>query len=216
MPIDQPGSESVNRSPFHIVEIDPLRDSRWEALMNQLPDSTIYQHPTWLKVVEEAFRYKPLHLACEDATGALRGIPPLFYRRGLRTGRLCFSTTPESGPLSDNEQARSLLIQAAIERSRREHATTFQFMTRSTSFDSYVDGIRGIPDDETYEVNLPEYPNLLRLNKVKRAVNKASRSGLRIRPAETIRELQIWYSLYIETARRLVILPQPYKVFEEA
>src|SRR5690348_16474465 len=141
MTIGQSNENSLKHSSLHIIEIDPLSDSRWETLMKELPDSNIYQHPAWLKVLEKAFGYKPLHLACEDATGALRGVLPLFYRRGLRTGRLCFSTTPEAGPLTDDEQARSMLIQAAIERSQAERATTFQFSTRSTSFNDCVGGV---------------------------------------------------------------------------
>jgi hypothetical protein len=185
--------------------------------MMQLSTSVIYQHPVWLAVLEEAYGYKPMHLACEDASGTLRGLLPLFYRRGLRTGRLCFSTPPASGPLTDEEQVRRLLIQAAIERSRVERATTLQITTRSTDLDHLVDGVMRIPGEETYELALPEQPDLLRLDsKIKWAVNKATRLGVQIRPAETISDLRAWYELYLQTMRRLVVLPQPYRIFELA
>jgi CelD/BcsL family acetyltransferase involved in cellulose biosynthesis len=185
--------------------------------MNDLPMSHIYQHPVWLGVLEDAYGYKPLHLACEDATGALRGLLPLFYRRGVRTGRLCFSTTPEAAPLADSEQVQMMLIQAAIERSRKEQATRFQFTTRSTSFDHLVNNVVGVPGEESYELALPEQPDLLRLDaKIRRAIKKAIKSEVQIRPAETMRDLRAWYDLYLQTTRRLVILPQPYRVFELA
>jgi CelD/BcsL family acetyltransferase involved in cellulose biosynthesis len=217
MKTDQSYDEFARRSPLRIIELDPESDPRWEALMNCLPTSSIYQHPVWLGVLEEAYGYKPLHLACEDATGTLRGVLPLFSRWGLRTGRLCFSTPPESCPLTDDEQIQDMLIQAAISRSRKEQATTFEFITRSTSFNRRIDGVVGVPDEETYELALPEQPDRLHLDsKIRRAVKKATRSGVQIRPAETMGNLRAWYALYLQTTRRLVILPQPYRVFELA
>src|SRR5437016_14385506 len=87
---------------LRVIELDPQTDPRWETLMTLLPASVIYQHPAWLGVLEETYRYKPIHLACEDATGQLRGVLPLFYRRGLRTGRICTSLfdSPQAGPLA--------------------------------------------------------------------------------------------------------------------
>jgi CelD/BcsL family acetyltransferase involved in cellulose biosynthesis len=203
------------RSSLRIVEIDPQRDARWEALMNHLPSSVIYQHPAWLQVVEEGYGYKPLHLACEDASGNVHGILPLFYRRGLRSGKICLSPPPVAGPLADSEQASTMLIQAAIERGRSEQATGLQFMTRSTNFDDCVDGVVGVPVNESYGLTLPEHSGLLRLDsRVKRAVNKATRSGLHIRPAETISDLKAWYQLYLETMRRAMVMPHPYRIFE--
>jgi hypothetical protein len=216
MQVDQLCDEAVEqRSSLRVVEIDPQSDSRWEALMNHLPSSVIYQHPAWLAVVEEGYGYKPLHLACEDASGNLHGILPLFYRRGLRSGKICLSPPPVAGPLADSEQASTMLIQTAIERSRSEQATSFQFMTRSMNFDNCVEGVVGVPVNESYGLTLPERPDLLRLDsRVKRAVNKATRLGLQIRPAETISELKAWYQLYLETMRRAMVMPHPYRIFE--
>ncbi len=217
MKIDQQCDEVVGNSSLRIIAIDPQTDPPWETLMNHLSTSVIYQHPAWLAVLEEAYGYKPLHLACEDATGALRGVLPLFYRRGLRTGRLCFSTPPTSGPLTDDKQARGLLIQAAIERRCAQQATTLQITTRSTNLDHLVDDVVGVPGDETYELALPEQPDLLHLDsKIKWAVKKATRLGVQVRPAETISDLRAWYELYLQTMRRLVVLPQPYRIFELA
>ncbi|GHP01147.1 hypothetical protein KSF_111940 [Reticulibacter mediterranei] len=183
--------------------------------MSYLPTSSIYHHPAWLGVLEEAYGYKPLHLGCEDATGALCGVLPLFSRWGLRTGRLCFSTTPEAAPLANDEQVQTMLIQAAIERSQKEQATTFQFLSRSTIFDERVNGVVGVPDEETYELVLHEQPDQLHFDeKIRRAIKKATWSGVQIRSGETMHDLRAWYALYLQTTHRLVILPQPYRVFE--
>jgi CelD/BcsL family acetyltransferase involved in cellulose biosynthesis len=209
----------VEHSSLRIIDLDPQSDPRWETLMKTLPASVIYQHPAWLEVLEEACRYKPMHLACEDAAGNLRGILPLFYRKGLRTGRLCASLfdSPIAGPLADDDQARTMLIQAAIERTRAQGGAQFQLKSMSTGLDGLVDNVIGVPLFETYELALPERPDLLYLDsKIRRAVNKASRSDMQIRYAETIGELRTWYGLYLQTMRRLVAMPRPYRFFELA
>ncbi|GHO95816.1 hypothetical protein KSF_058640 [Reticulibacter mediterranei] len=110
-----------------------------------------------------------------------------------------------------------MLISAAIEQTRAKDATGFQFKAMSTDFDGLVDGVIGVPLFETYQLALPEHPDLLRLDsKIRRAVKKASRSGMRVRDAETIGELKAWYDLYLQTMRRLVALPKPYRFFEQA
>jgi CelD/BcsL family acetyltransferase involved in cellulose biosynthesis len=202
---------------LRIIEMNPQTDPRWESLMKQLPGSVIYQHPGWLGVMEEAYGYKPLHLGCEDSSGTLRGILPLYYRRGLRSGRQCISPPPVAGPLSDDHQVNALLIQAAIERSQEVHASRFQFSTRSTDCDYLVNNVVGVSQLETYELALPEQPDSVRIDsRIRRAVKKAERSGLQVRPAETMHELRVWYLLYLETMRRLLVIPQPYHVFEQA
>jgi hypothetical protein len=187
--------------------------------MTHLPASVLYQHPIWLGVLEETYGYKPLHLGCEDATGQLRGILPLFSRRGLRSGRICASLfdSPTAGPLAYDDQARITLIQAAIERTRRELAVQFQFKVKSTSLDRLVDNTVGVPRYETYELTLPERPDLLHLDsRIKWAANKAVRLGLQIREAETEGDVRAWYRLYLQTMRRAVAVPKPYDFFELA
>lgn len=202
---------------LRIIQLNPRTDPRWEAFMTRFPNSVIYQHPAWLAVVEEAYGYTPMHLACEDGAGNLQGILPLFYRRGLRSGKQCISPPLVAGPLSGDRRADTMLIQAAVERSREVGAVRFQFTNRSTHFDHLVDNIVGAPQHETYELALPEHPDLLQIDaRIRRAVKKATRVGLHVRQAETMRELRVWYLLYLETMRRLVVMPQPYKVFEQA
>ena len=219
MKADQRYEGVATGSSLRIVELDPQTDPRWESLMKRLPASVIYQHPAWLGVLEEAYGYTPMHLACEDASGQVRGVLPLFYRRGLRTGRLYASLfdSPIAGPLADDDQTSIALIQAAIERIHSQSSTQFQLKVKSTSLDSLVDSVVGVPLYETYELALPERFDLLHLDsRIKWSVNKATRLGVETRPAETIGDLRAWYGLYLQTMRRLVAIPKPYRFFELA
>jgi len=139
------------RPALRVIEIDPQSDRRWEALLSTLPDSLIYHHPAWLRVLEEAYGYRPVNLACEDAHGQLRGILPLFYSRGLFTGRrfLSLPRTPVGGPLAHDERARSVLLHAAVERARNDQNALFQVKMMSNSLDGLVEGVVGAPWRET-------------------------------------------------------------------
>jgi len=202
MQADQRLDEVAGHSSLRVIEVDPQTDPRWETLMTHLPTSVIYQHPAWLGVVEELYGYKPLHLACEDATGQLRGVLPLMYRRGLRSGRVCDSVfdSPRAGPLAYDDQATVALIQAAIERTSAEFGAQLQLKVQSNSLDGLVDSVVGVPMYETYELALPERPDLLRLDsRIKRAVNKATRSGVQIREAETEGEMRCIYRRCVDS-----------------
>src|SRR5258708_35339818 len=53
-------------------------------------------------------------------------------------------------------------------------------------------------------------------SRIKWAANKATRLGMQTRQAETEGELRAWYGLYLQTMRRLVAVPKPYRFFELA
>ena len=219
------GQQTLNRdSSLRVIKVDPQVDKRWEVLVSSLSDGLIFHHPAWLKVIEEAFNYKPVNLACEDANGQLRGILPLFSMRGLFTGRRLSSLprTPVAGPLAYDDQALAALVRAAVEHASEESSVQLQIKMPSNKLDGLVHDVVGTPWRETYLLTLPERPELLRFGnsrnhaQIKRAVNKAVNSGVTIYRAETERELHSWYQLYLDTMRSVVVPPRPYHFFQLA
>jgi len=211
-------------SPGHVIEVYPQTDPRWEAFVASVPNGLIYHHPAWLQVLEEAYNYKPVHLACEDSNGQLRGILPIFYMRGLFTGRRFASLprTPVGGPLAYNEAAIAALVRAARERVSEEPGAQLQLKMVSNALDGLVEGVVGVRWRATYLRELPERPELLHMGnsrnhaRIKWAINKARRLGVQICPAETECELRDWYELYLDTMRWVAVPPRPYRFFEVA
>lgn len=206
----------VADSSLSIIEIDPQTDHRWEALATRISAiPVLLYHPAWLYVMEKAFGYKAMHLGCENIDGELVGILPLFYQRGWRTGRQFFSVF--TGPLAYDDHTRAALLHAAVKRTRAERDSQLHINTLSNTLDGLVDGLTRVPVCETYQLALPERPELLRLpSSIKRAINKATRSGVQIREGHTRHELRVWYRLYLQTSRKLLITPKPYHFFELA
>lgn len=197
---------------LRVTAIDPQADRRWESFLAGKPASLIY-HPAWLQVLEEIFGYKPLHLACEDASGQVVGILPLFYQQGWLSGRSIKSVF--TGPLVEGEQAGAALLQGAVERTRAEPGVRLHLKMLSNAGDNLVAGLIGMPAYETYQLALPERRELLRLDStIKRAVNKATRSGVEVRQAQNEGELCAWYQLYVQTLRKLGVLPYPYRYYK--
>lgn len=219
------GQQTISRDSFlRVIKVDPQTDPRWEELVSSLSDGLIYHHPAWLQVIEEAFNYKPVNLACEDSDGQLRGILPLFSMRGLFTGRRFSSLprTPVAGPLAYDDQAMAALVRAAVEQTSEASGTHLQLKMPSNTLDGLVNTVVGMPWRETYLLTLPEQPELLRFGnsrshtRLKSAVNKAARLGVEVHPAETEHELQSWYKLYLDTMRWVAVPPRPYRFFEVA
>lgn len=209
---------------LRVREIDPQADPRWEAFVAGHPDGLIYHHPAWLKVIEEAYGYRPASLACEDSHGELRGVLPLFYSHRVLTGRRysCLPRTPVAGPLAEGDRALAALWQAAVERSRAPPGACLQIKVLANPLDGLVEEVAGIPWSQTYRLELPEPPELPRFgnsrnhSRIKWAINKAGKQGVEVRPAETGEDLRAWYALYLETLRRLAVPPRPYRFFEAA
>lgn len=223
---DRPaGPHRLERStsgPGRVIETDPLRDARWQAFVDAHPDALIYHHPAWFQVIEMTYGYRPVALACEDPSGKLIGVLPMFEKRGLLAGRHLSSLphTPVAGPVATDAETLSTLIAAAAERVDGQAGTWLQLKLGAPSLDGLVDGLIGTQWDSTYVLELPEQPGDLRFgssrnhSRIRWAVNKADRLGVRVRSADSAADLARWYRLYLDTMRWHMTPPRPYRFFE--
>jgi lipid II:glycine glycyltransferase (peptidoglycan interpeptide bridge formation enzyme) len=82
-----------------------------------------------------------------------------------------------------------------------------------------VGDIVAVPRSEAWIVELPEDPEKLRFgdsrnhSRIRWAVNKATREGVRVRDAAGAADLHAWYGLYCQTLRRHAVPPHPYRFF---
>ena len=217
-------------SGLRVIEMNPRTDPRWEAFVESHPDGTIYHHPAWLDALQREYGQRGIHLACESAEGNLLAILPLLYTRGLpfwlgggltRRRLSSLPRTPVAGPLSRDRLATIAVIQAAVERIRQDRGVQLQIKTQGTELDGLVEGIGCAPWRLSYLLRLPKnsgrpfrIPDAQHRAKIRWAVNKATKLGVVVRPAETEAELRAWYLLYLETMRRNVVPPRPYRFFE--
>jgi len=111
------------------------------------------------------------------------------------------------------------VVRAAIERVRQDPGIRLQLKTHETGLDELADSLDCTPWRLTYVLQLPDRPedlsfgNSRHRNRIRWAVNKAAKQGVQVRPAETEDDLQAWYRLYLDTLRRNVVPPRPYRFF---
>jgi hypothetical protein len=205
-----------------IVSIDPNTDQRWDRFVGAHPDALVFHHSAWLRVLEEAFDYKPVHLASEDVDGQLRGVLPLFALHGLVTGHRFSSLprTPLAGPLTSDPVITSALLREAIEHVRAVPGAQLQFKLASDTLGGLVADLVGARWRQCYQIDLPERPEQLRFGsgrnqaRLRWAIKKAARLGVVVREAESEADLRQWYNVYLDTMRWYFVPPRPYHFFE--
>jgi hypothetical protein len=210
--------------PLRVFQLEPEQQPRWEAYVTRHPDSLIYHHPLWLKVIEQAYGHRPLAFACEDSSGELRGVLPLCHTHGLLTGERLVSLphTPTAGPLADDQRSMVGLVRAAVEWVERRKGAKLELKLSRASLSSELPFMFAKPWDNTYAVNLPPPSQALRFGdsrnhgRLKWSIQKAAKSGVEARWAESRDDLYRWYKLYLETMRRHAVPPRPYAFFEAA
>ncbi|MGA7836605.1 MAG: GNAT family N-acetyltransferase [Ignavibacteriaceae bacterium] len=216
--------------PFTIKEFtlsEILR--KWENYVFQHPGSNFFSHPLWLKALESEFNRKAIIFACQDSQGNLKGILPLMSTLGLPlkkkeliTGRRFSSLprTPLGGFLFDNKKIQHLLINAAIKKTSEFNNLYLQLKSYSSDLNDDLPELNKINWRESFYLTLPDSPNKIRFgnkkhhHKVKWGINKAISLGVKVREAETEKDLKEWYRLYLETQRWHMVAARPYRFFK--
>jgi hypothetical protein len=223
-----PTSSKPDESGLRVVRVDHHSDPRWRPFVAAHPEGTIFHHPGWMRILEDEYHRQSIVLACEDENGKLAALLPLVYTRGFplvgeqRTKRRISSLprTPVSGPLSINPGASLRLLRAAVDLVNRDRHLQLEIKTQTAEFDGLVDGLARVTWNPSFVLKLPAKEEELQLgdsrsrrHHIRGAVNRALRSGVQVRPAETEQELRDWYELYLDSMRRRVVPARPFRLF---
>ena len=216
-------------SEARVCEIEPGSDPRWDEFVAGHPDGLVYQHSAWLRCHEAAYGRAPLGLCTEDSDGRLMGVLPLVETRGIPLLRRSATVgprlsslprTPVAGPLARDETAAAALLESAVRRARERPGTQLQVKRERADLEGLADDVAGAPWRESYVLALPDDPDALRFGnsrnhgRIKWAVNKAAKEGVRVRVADDLADIRAWYPLYLRTMREVVVPPRSLRLFE--
>ena len=203
-------------------------DLKWEEFLVSHPEATVYHHPLWLKVIEEESRQEVLKLICTNDENEIVGIFTIQKTKGFPFGlggvpgskRLSsLPRTPIGGPLTTNEFAATKLIEKAINVVSENQDQLLQIKSYSTELDKNAELLNKHFWREIYIKEIPPHPEEIRFGNsrnhaaIKRAVNKAARSGVKYRLAATEDDLKHWYPLYLDTMRFHTTPARSFKFF---
>ncbi len=207
-----------------------MRDPRWDAFVLSAPGATVFHHSGWLAALASENGQQPLKLACEEPDGSLSGVLPLMVTRGLplgiggaSTGRRLSSLprTPVAGALGTSDEVLRALAEAAVSQARSA-GLLLQLKQPAMNLDGLVPGLEGGAWEPGYVKPLPADPDRLRFGnsrnhaRIRWAVGRAQREGLRVQYAAGEAELRAWYRLYLEVHRRRGLVSRPYRLFQTA
>ena len=214
---------------LRVTETNPQTDLKWECLVEEHPNGSIYHHPAWLEALEGEFGQKGVYLICVDAADRVLAILPMLYTRGLpfdlggnlaRRRLSSLPRTPIAGPLSIDPEATVAVLREAVRRVSQNSGLQLQIKTQGPELCGLVDGLVCQPWRQSYVLQLPHpskgpyrVPDGQERARIKWAVKKASKLGVTVRPAETEVDLRHWYGAYLETMRHNMIPPRPFRFF---
>jgi len=205
-----------NKNQFEIIKASSEIDNQWLSYISEHNNAIIYHHPLWLKLLEVETKIHVLRIVCKDRQGKITGVLPLQYTRGmpLNVGGLvtspCISSlprTPTAGVLADNDEITKRLVHFVINDMDLKGKFNIQLKTPTPEMYDNIEGLRKISWRDNYSLELPSDENSLMFGssrnhrRIKWAINKAIKSGIIIRKAESEEDLMQWYKLYLLTSQ---------------
>ena len=151
-------------SKVRAVEINFKEDPRWDEFVSLHTDALIYHHSSWLAALEREYGQRCRCLACEDSSGRLSAILPLFYTKGLpfKVGRSAngyrlssLPRTPVAGPLALDDEAMTAVLRHAVELVRAEPRLQLEIKTREDGLSNLVPELSCVSWQLTYVRELP-------------------------------------------------------------
>jgi hypothetical protein len=194
--------------------LESLEETGWDNFVSSHPDGKIYHTSNWIKALENESGTKNVNLVCLDEEDKIEGIFPLLYTRGFPFGagglpgskRLSsLPRTPLAGPLAYEDEIYNALIDKAVELVKEDKDIKLQIKSLGESLTYSGEKFTSVAWRETYIYEIPpsgeeiRFGNSRNHSAIKRAVNKAERSGLTIRTVTSPKELRQWYLMYLET-----------------
>ena len=193
--------------------IDPLRDSRWNDLVERHPLACVFHTRGWLEALKRTYRYEPVVMTT-SATGSALADGIVFCRiESWLTGRRLVSLpfSDHCDPLVSSVAAQEDAMQALREEQNRGRwkdvelrpSASMQSSGQFTSVDRYyLHRLNLAVDDDTLWASFHK-------NHVARKIRRSEREGLVYEEGRSNVLLSAFYGLLLQTRRRHGLPPQP-------
>jgi CelD/BcsL family acetyltransferase involved in cellulose biosynthesis len=192
--------------------IDPIADPTWVGLLQRSPSAEVFHHPRWLELLRSQYGYELRACCIANGDGLEAGIPVARIESRL-TGRRLVSV-----PFSD--VCAPALARDADPAALRALGPALAEQARRSGLELTVHApLPGTPGAFVQPSFLRHLLPLARdpaeverrysKSQVKRGIKKARREGLRMERRTDVAALDAFYSLHLQTRRRLGVPTQP-------
>jgi CelD/BcsL family acetyltransferase involved in cellulose biosynthesis len=191
----------------------PVGSARWAAFLVTRRDAVPFHHPAWAEVLTDCYGYPSFVLGLEDDDGALvAGLPFLEVKRLIGETRwISLPFTDSCPPLAPEADGRRLA--EALDAERQDHGVGRIELRGPLVGAQPEPGPRPLSHRLALDADPDVVARRFRQSTV-RNIRKAERSGLELRHADAESDLtEIFYSMHLETRRRLGAPVQPRRFF---
>lgn len=197
---------------IRFATIDDKR--RWNNFVERQKGSVFHLFE-WREILMKCFGYKPFYLLAECGERVCGILPTV--RSGIWK-KVRFTSVPladYAGPLGENEE----IEMALIETMKKFAVNKGKFVINTSNLYSVKEfGLNLTEPYRHFVLKIPGNSNdlLQRVipQKTRNMIYKAERNGLIVKEARSSKDLWRYYKLYVDTMKRLLGLPMPYKIYE--
>jgi CelD/BcsL family acetyltransferase involved in cellulose biosynthesis len=186
-----------------------LEDPRWREFVESRPDSAIFHHPAWARLLADCYGYRPMVVALAEGGTVTAGLPAIDVSLPLGGRRwVSLPFTDHCPPLADG--AGGDLIGTLRELSRSSYDV---LELRAAVADPAVrSGGAFVRHDLALSGDVASAWKRLRRNH-RRSVQDAEGAGVRIARGSSASDIDTFYRIHLQTRRRLGVPVQPLRFF---
>jgi CelD/BcsL family acetyltransferase involved in cellulose biosynthesis len=193
-----------------VIAIDPVKDSRWDAFVQNHPFGWVCHLSGWKQVLEKSFPQMKGHyfVLLDDTNTRIKAGIPVFAVNSWLTGKrlvsIPFATFCD--PLISNNDEMSILLGAAKDLAEKIGAAYIEVRTKASSEIIESNAQLGkIEKFKQHSLFLNGDPESLMKSfhntSVRQKVRKASRTNLKVRITNEARDIETFYKLYSNTRK---------------
>ena len=195
------------------VPIDPAAPE-YDAYVRAHPRATLYHRGALAQILARSYRFEPRYLALRDEEGAVRGVVPLLYKKGLVSDARMRSLPvfPSGGPLADTREWEVALVHAA-----RDAARTDTDLLQIHSMNDYSSDLSDLITHTMpprWQLRIDGDLEATRAgwrktsNNLYRSLKNADKADLVFREGTSDKDIASCYRLYLHTMRKWRSLPR--------
>ena len=214
-------TKKEQNSSVRVYEVDPLRDHRWQSLVDRHPRAAIFHHVGWLEALRRTYGYEPVVFTTSPPESDLQNGLAFCRIRSWVTGRRIVSLpfSDHCAPLCDPQEEFESLIRHLYADRVGQQWKYIEVRPVQQNFGDTAEklGFHAVAKYFLHRVDLePAAEEIFRRvdkNSVQRRVRRAEREGVTEVCGKSERLLRAFYRLMVRTRARHSLPPQPYAWF---
>ncbi len=202
-------------SDMNQFEILNVSDVRWLEFISAMPDSVIFHHPAWAEMMAGYYHYTPFLMAVIDTHGHIKAGVPIMETKSLgKTQRwVSLPFTDHCAPLAATPEDLLFLENGILQNAGKQKVSSLELrwdypssqqLFKTTDYMLAILDISGGVQDIAHRMGSSNY----------RKTRLAGKHGVTVENGTSMKYLEMYYHLHLETRRRQGVPIQPWGFFK--